>query len=133
MQSTNPYVAIVDDDASVCRAIRRLLLSIEIEADIFLSGEEFLTAWSEDPTRLPACVLLDIHMPGKNGLEIQRQLSGSGISVIIMTAFDEIGLHQQALGSGAAGYLRKPFSESILLSTVKTALQEPASSGTKIS
>ncbi|MEI5999033.1 response regulator [Paraburkholderia bengalensis] len=132
MQSTSPYVAIVDDDASVCRAIRRLLLSIDIEADIFISGEEFLSAWSKKPARSPACVLLDIHMPGKNGLEIQRQLSGSGISVIIMTAFDEIGLHQQALCSGAAGYLRKPFSESILLSTVKTALQEAASSETKI-
>ncbi|MBP0590770.1 response regulator [Paraburkholderia sp. LEh10] len=128
MHSTSPYVAIVDDDASVCRAIRRLLLSIEIEADIFLSGEEFLSAWSNDPKRLPACVILDIHMPGMNGLEVQRQLSGSGISIIIMTAFDEIGVHQQALSSGAAGYLRKPFSESILLSTVKTALQEQTSS-----
>lgn len=131
MENAKPYVAIVDDDASVCRAIRRLLLSIGIDADTFLSGDEFLSAWSDVSVRRPGCVILDIHMPGTNGLEVQRQLSGYGIPVIIITAFDEIDLRQQALASGAAGYLRKPFTDSILLSTVEMALQGAPSPDTE--
>ena len=131
MENAKPYVAIVDDDASVCRAIRRLLLSIGIDADTFLSGDEFLSAWSDVSVRRPGCVILDIHMPGTNGLEVQRQLSGYGIPVIIITAFDEIDLRQQALTSGAAGYLRKPFTDSILLSTVEMALQGAPSPDTE--
>ena len=131
MENAKPYVAIVDDDASVCRAIRRLLLSIGIDADTFLSGDEFLSAWSDVLVRRPGCVILDIHMPGTNGLEVQRQLSGSGIPVIIITAFDEIDLRQQALASGATGYLRKPFTDSILLSTVEMALQGAPSPDTE--
>ena len=131
MENAKPYVAIVDDDASVCRAIRRLLLSIGIDADTFQSGDEFLSAWSDVSVRRQGCVILDIHMPGTNGLEVQRQLSGSGIPIIIITAFDEIDLRQQALASGAAGYLRKPFTDSILLSTVEMALQGASSSDTE--
>lgn len=127
MDNVKPYVAIVDDDASVCRAIRRLLLSIGIEADTFLSGDEFLGVWSDASVRRPDCVILDIHMPGTNGLEVQRQISGSRVPVIIITAFDEIDVRRQALTSGAAGYLRKPFTDSILLSAVKMALQGASS------
>lgn len=128
MDNTTPYVAIVDDDASVCRAIRRLLFSVGIESESFLSGDEFLRVWSETLDRKPGCIILDIHMPGTNGLDVQRQLSGCGVPVIVVTAFDEIGLRQQALASGAAGYLRKPITDSILISTVKAALDNASPS-----
>jgi FixJ family two-component response regulator len=125
MGNAKPFVAIVDDDASVGKAIRRLLRSAGIGADAYLSGDEFLDTLSSMPSYLPGCVVLDVQMPGLNGLEVQQRLSGSGIPVILITAHDDVGVRSQGLASGAFGYLRKPFDDSLLIKMVRAALGVP--------
>ncbi|WP_206997089.1 response regulator transcription factor [Trinickia mobilis] len=122
MGNLKPFVAVVDDDDSVGRAIKRLLSSVGIGADTFSSGDDFLDMLSSMPSYRPGCVILDIQMPGMNGLEVQRRLDGSGMPVILITAYDDVGVRAQALASGAVAYLRKPFNDSILIKTVQTAL-----------
>jgi FixJ family two-component response regulator len=122
MGNLNPFVAVVDDDESVGRAIKRLLRSVGIGADTYLGGEDFLDTLASMPSYRPGCVILDIQMPGLNGLEVQRRLDGSGIPVILITAHDDVNVRSQALASGAVGYLRKPFNDSILIKNVQAAL-----------
>jgi FixJ family two-component response regulator len=66
--------------------------------------------------------VLDVQMPGSNGLEVQRRLAGSGIPMVFITAHDEAGVRQQALAAGAAAYLRKPFNDEVLIKAVRTAI-----------
>jgi FixJ family two-component response regulator len=122
MGDSIPFVAVVDDDDSVSRAIKRLLRSVGIKADAYSSGTEFLDTLAAMPSYRPGCVILDIQMPGLNGLEVQLRLAGSGIPVILITAYDDVGVRSQALASGAVGYLSKPFNDSILIKTVQAAL-----------
>ncbi|MGA7813335.1 response regulator transcription factor [Caballeronia sp.] len=122
MVNLNPIVAVIDDDESVCRAIKRLLRSVGIGAETFSSGDEFLDTLSAIPSYRPACVILDIQMPGTNGLEVQRQLAPMGLPVIVITAYDELSARQTAIGSGAAAYLRKPFNGAILIKAVEMAI-----------
>jgi FixJ family two-component response regulator len=122
MDNAKPFVAIVDDDESVSRAIKRLLRSAGIGADSYLSGDAFLDKLASMPSYRPACVILDIQMPGLNGLEVQQRLSGSGIPVILITAHDDAGVRSQGLASGALGYLCKPFNDSLLIKMVHAAL-----------
>jgi CheY-like chemotaxis protein len=123
METVKPFVIIVDDDDSVSRAIRRLLGSIGIRADTFSSGNDFLEALSSIPSYYPGCVILDVLMPGLSGLEVQRRLAGSGIPVVFITAHDDIGVREQALANGAAGYLRKPFDDKLFVRAVRSALE----------
>ena len=122
MSQVKPFVAVVDDDESVSRAITRLLRSAGFASDAFKTGDEFLDMFNSIPSYRPACVVLDVQMPGSNGLEVQRQLAGSGIPVIFITAHDETGVRGQALAAGAAAYLRKPFNDEILIKAVRTAI-----------
>ncbi|MFM0628199.1 response regulator transcription factor [Paraburkholderia xenovorans] len=122
MVNPNQIVAVVDDDESVCRAIRRLLQSVGIEAETFASGEEFLDTLSAIPSYRPSCVILDIQMPGISGLEVQRQLAPTGLPVIMITAHDELSARQTALVSGAVAYLRKPLNGAILIKAVEMAV-----------
>ncbi|MFJ1258197.1 response regulator transcription factor [Cupriavidus sp. CuC1] len=122
MSKVKPFVAIVDDDESVGRAIKRLLRSIGMQADAFASGEAFLEHVSSLPSYRPDCVILDIQMPGLNGLEVQQRLAGSGMPVIFITAYDDIAVREQALAAGAAAYLRKPFNDELFVMTVRSAL-----------
>lgn len=122
MGNAKPFVAVVDDDESVGRAVKRLLRAVGIGADTFTSGEDFLDMISSVPSYRPGCVILDIQMPGLNGLEVQRRLAGSGIPVILITAHEDVGVREHALASGAAGYLRKPFNGTLFIRTVQSAL-----------
>ncbi len=122
MVNATPFVAVVDDDESVGRAIRRLLRSVGINADAFASGDDFLDTLSSMPSYRPACAILDIQMPGTNGLEVQRRLAGTGIPVIAITAHDDVAVRGEALAAGAVGYLRKPFNDLVLIRTVQTAM-----------
>jgi FixJ family two-component response regulator len=122
MVNPNQIVAVVDDDESVCRAIRRLLQSVGIEAETFSSGEEFLDTLSAIPSYRPSCVILDIQMPGISGLEVQRQLAPIGVPIIMITAHDELAARQTALVSGAVAYLRKPLNGAILIKAVEMAV-----------
>jgi FixJ family two-component response regulator len=122
MSKDKPFVAVVDDDESVSRAIKRLLRSTELASDTFKTGDDFLDMFDSIPSYRPACIVLDIQMPGLNGLEVQRRLEGSGIPVIFITAHDEIGVREQALAAGPAAYLRKPFNDEVFIKAVRTAI-----------
>lgn len=121
MTARNASVAIVDDDESVGRAIKRLLRSFGIDADMYLSGEEFTDKLAPQG-RPPACVILDIQMPGMSGLDVLKRLEGSGIPVIFVTAHDDAETRQKALTSSTIGYLSKPFDDSLLFEMVQRAL-----------
>ena len=117
-----PFVVVVDDDESVCRAIKRQLRSIKVAAESFTSGEAFLEAMLSIPSYRPACVILDVQMPGLSGLEVQKRLAGSGIPIIFITAHDGIGVREQALSAGALAYLSKPFDDEIFVKAVRAAI-----------
>jgi FixJ family two-component response regulator len=122
MSQVKQLVAVVDDDESVSRAIKRLLRSTGLASDTFKTGDDFLDMFESIPSYRPACIVLDIQMPGLNGLEVQQRLAGSGIPVIFITAHDEAGVRKQALAAGAAAYLRKPFNDEVLIKAVRTAI-----------
>jgi len=129
MENAKPFVVVVDDDASVARALKRLLRSIGVDAQSFASGEAFLHALTTLPSWHPDCVILDIQMPGLNGLEVQLRIAGTGLPVIIITACDDTGVMEQALSAGAFGYFRKPFDDQLFIQTVRAALAK--SQGTR--
>jgi FixJ family two-component response regulator len=114
-------IAVVDDDESVRRATRRLLRAAGHEVETYASGTEFLEAF---PHHKPCCVIVDLHMPGMSGLEVQSRLAASGadIPVIFITAYDDPGARDRAQQAGAAAYLRKPFSEEVLLEAIHAAV-----------
>jgi FixJ family two-component response regulator len=122
MVNLNQIVAVVDDDESVCRAIKRLLRSVGIKAETFSSDEEFRGTLSSTASYRPACVVLDFQMQGINGLELQRRLAPTSVPVIFITAHDDPAVREKAFASGAAGYLRKPFNDVILAKAVEIAL-----------
>jgi FixJ family two-component response regulator len=119
----------VDDDESVCRALRRLLRSLSMDAEIFSSGQQFLDLVEAMPSFHPDCLVLDVQMPGMNGLELQDRLAMTGqtIPVIFITAHDEVGVRERALGAGALAFLRKPFDDELLVRTLRAALANVAS------
>jgi FixJ family two-component response regulator len=122
MSQVKPFVAVVDDDESVSRAIKRLLRSAGLAADTFKTGDHFLDMFDSIPSYRPACVVLDVQMPGLNGLEVQQRLAGSSIPVVFITAHDEADVRKQALTAGAAAYLLKPFNDEVLIKAVRTAI-----------
>jgi FixJ family two-component response regulator len=122
MINVEQIVAVIDDDKSVCRAIKRLLLSVGIKAETFATGEEFLDTLSSTASYRPACVIMDFQMPGINGLELQRRLAPTRVPIIFITAHDDPTVRDKALASGAAGFVRKPFNAARLVKTVEIAL-----------
>ncbi|MWL90486.1 response regulator transcription factor [Cupriavidus sp. SW-Y-13] len=116
-------VAVVDDDASVARSTARLLRAAGIGADVYVSGDDFLHRIRDDPRYRPDCVILDVCMPGLNGLEVQQQLIGLPMSLIFITAHDVPAARDTALAAGAIGYLRKPFHAAQLIELVRGVLR----------
>ena len=116
-----PYVAIVDDEEPVRKALRRLLRASGLQAESYASGQEFLDAAAQRP---PDCVVLDLHMPRMSGLQTLRKLqaSMSKLPIVIITAHDEPATREQCLAAGAAAYLRKPLDERLLLNAISAAL-----------
>jgi len=124
MPKRNPMIAIVDDEESVCRALKRLVQSLGFDAQTFWSGDEFLESVRGIPGFRPDCVILDVQMPGTKGLAVQEQLAQTDRSppVIIITAHDAPGVRERALSGGAIAFLRKPFSDEQLVQTLHQAL-----------
>ena len=121
----NLIVSIVDDDVSVRRSTRRLLRSSGFQAEAFASAEEFLDSKSAGET---ACLILDLRMPGMNGLELQRRLAQNGnpVPVIFLSARASEEDERSALRAGAVQFLRKPTSKEALLSAIRDALRRPS-------
>lgn len=118
-------IALVEDEAPVRIALARLLRLASYEVSAYASGEEFLTALAES---MPRCVVLDVHLPGLSGIEVQRQLRSDRVQVpvVFITASEDPGLEREASESGGLCLLRKPFSSDQLLAAVASALQWPA-------
>ena len=119
--ATPILISIVDDDESVRGGLRRLLSSVGFAVNTFASTEDYL---SSDQAGSPDCLLLDIRMPGKSGIELQRQLvaNHSQIPVIFITAHEEETARAQALIGPTRTVLIKPFSEEALLNAINDAL-----------
>lgn len=115
-------VYVVDDDLSVCNALRRLLKSSQYRVHTFASAEELRRS---DFKSSPGCLLLDIKLPGIGGFELQEELIASGVQipVIFITGQDRNGMEERAMRLGASAYLRKPFDEMVLLDAVRVALK----------
>jgi FixJ family two-component response regulator len=124
MNKSRPLIAIVDDDGSVRRALKRLVRSLGMNSEIFASGQEFLDCIDAMPSFHADCAILDVQMPGMNGLEVQDRLARrrSHIPVIFITAHDDVGVRERALASGAVAFLRKPFDDELLAKTLRAAL-----------
>jgi FixJ family two-component response regulator len=118
-----PLIHVVDDDPSVVIALRRLLHSWGMQVRTFASGEEFLSALTRSPDA--DCSVIDVQMPGMTGLEVQERMNRAGmdVPVIFITAHDEGGVEENALRAGAAGFLRKPFTDEALVGLIRIALQ----------
>ena len=114
-------VAIVDDDASVRVSTRRLLRWSGLRAEAFGSAEEFLRSEFLGQT---SCLVLDVRMPGMDGLELQRRLTeiGQRIPIVFLSARASEEEEKRALRAGAAGFLRKPVSKEALLSAIESVL-----------
>ena len=125
MTESKPLIAIVDDDESVCRALRRLVRSLTMDAATFTSGQEFLDLLEAMPSFQPDCLILDVQMPGMNGLELKNRLAiiGNTIPVIFITAHDEVGVREKAFAAGAVAFLCKPFNDELLIKTMHGALE----------
>jgi FixJ family two-component response regulator len=110
-----PLIAVVDDDVSVCRALKRLVRTHGINADTFTSGVDFLQMIETTPAFEPQCVILDVHMPGLDGFQVRTQLGTlrPHIPIIFLTAVAVPSKHAQRLTRGAVALFSKPFDEDL--------------------
>ena len=115
-------VFVVDDDPSVRRAIKRLIESVGLRVEAFASAQEFLRVQQLD---IPSCLVLDIRLPRKSGLELQRELAESNhpIPIIFITAHGDIPMTVRAMKAGAVEFLTKPFRDQDLLDAIHHALE----------
>jgi FixJ family two-component response regulator len=122
MTEPEPIVLVVDDDASLCRGIERLLRSVGLNAATFVSAHEFM---QHPPPEGPACLVLDVRMPGMSGLELQQELvtAGLGLPVIFLTGHGTVPMSVRALKTGAADFLQKPVEDQVLLDAIHHALE----------
>jgi FixJ family two-component response regulator len=116
-----PTVFIVDDDAAMRAAIQGLLKSASLRSESFGTAEEFLRSKRPDG---PSCLVLDVSLPGVNGLDFQRELADAGIQIpiIFVTGHGDIPMTVRAMKSGALEFLTKPFQDQDLLEAIRQAL-----------
>jgi two-component system, LuxR family, response regulator FixJ len=128
MTKVPPHVAVVDDEEPVRKALMRLMRSVGLSVETFGSGAEFLESLD---TRLPDCVILDLHMPHMNGFKVQGHLTrkNAALPVIIITGHDLPDARERAMAGGASAFLRKPVLDHILLDAIfaatSTKIEQP--------
>jgi FixJ family two-component response regulator len=117
-EKTNVYI--VDDDISVRKALKRFVTSAGYYVETYGSAQEFLDAV---PVYAEGCLILDLRMPGLNGLGLQTQLAvlGFKLPIIFITAFDNPHDRKQAMDAGAVAFLQKPFSDKAMLDAIESA------------
>jgi FixJ family two-component response regulator len=123
MKLAGGTVSVIDDDESVRRALGRLIRSFGLNVETFASAEEFLTPGER---RAPACLILDMRMPGMSGLELQERLTAAGrrIPVVFIAGHPDESARRDALAAGAVEFLQKPFDDRVLLDAVARALEQ---------
>lgn len=126
MSDEQPLVYVIDDDASVRAGLDRLLRSVGLTVMSFASTREFMQAARPD---LPACLVLDIRMPGQGGLEFQREFAAAGdpLPIIFITGHGDVPMAVQAMKAGAVEFLSKPFREQDLLDAINLAIDKDRS------
>jgi len=117
-----PIVFAVDDDPSMREALARLFRSIGMRAQIFASAQDFLKFKRPDA---PACLVLDVRLPGLSGLDLQRELTAAdcAIPIIFITGHGDIPMSVEAMKAGAVEFLTKPFRDQALLDAIHHAIQ----------
>src|SRR5258708_6813919 len=121
VEMTRGLISVVDDDESIRRTTTFLIESFGFRAAAFESAEKFLQSGQLHDT---SCLIVDVQMPGMNGLELQSELAAAGYSIpiIFVTAYDDKESRGRAMQAGAVAFLGKPFSDEQLLQTVRSAL-----------
>ena len=121
MQVADKLIAVVDDDPSVRSATVDLLASVGFACEAFEAAEDYLQS---DAAKRTACLILDVRMPGLNGLELQRLMADQGraVPIIFITSYPNERVRRRAIGAGAICYLSKPYSEKELLDCIRLAL-----------
>lgn len=115
-----PFIAVVDDEEPVRKALKRLLRAAGLEAEGYASGKDFLAA-----ERRPDCVVLDLHMPVMSGSQVLAQIRKMARRppVVVITAHDVPEKRDECLAAGACAYLRKPLEDRLLLNAISAALR----------
>lgn len=122
METDNPVVFVVDDDAAICESLRLLIGDIGLEVRTFTSAGQFLAHY--DPTQ-GGCLVLDVRMSGTSGLELQAKLRDLGwrIPLIIITGHGDVPMAVEAMKAGALDFLEKPFRDQVLLDSIQKAIE----------
>jgi len=117
-----PIVFVIDDDDSVRRSLERLLRSVDLDVETFASAQDFLRKPMPDR---PACVVLDLRLPGPSGLELQESLirSGHEVPIVFISGHADVPSSVRAIKAGAVDFLQKPFSDQALLDIIHGALR----------
>ena len=121
MTTSQPLIAVIDDEKVVCRALERLLVASRFDVITFPSGKEFMESLN---ARHFDCAVLDLNMPGLGGLDVLKWLRNEGcrMPIIIITGRDERSIRSSCLAAGASAYLPKPLDPSDLLQAIANAL-----------
>lgn len=121
MSSPNATIFVVDDDTSVRTALKRLIRSLGFIVEAFDSAQAFLDREDHDG---PACLILDIRMPGTSGIELQKQLTETGvhIPIIFITGHGNVQMSVKAMKAGALDFIEKPFDDQTLIDAIHTAI-----------
>jgi len=121
MAEAPSWIAVVDDDPSVLKALRRLLRARALDARTFGSGQEFLAALSDG---LPECLIVDLQMPEMSGVELQQHLVRKGIRIptIVITAHGDAGVRERCTAAGAIAFLLKPLQDTALFAAIDKAI-----------
>ncbi|MGO9084812.1 MAG: response regulator transcription factor [Candidatus Sulfotelmatobacter sp.] len=122
MLNVTPIVFVVDDDVSVRESLELLIRCDGWQPQTFASAQEFL----DHPRALvPSCLVLDVSLPGLNGLDLQKRVADdrTDMPIIFITGYGDVPMTVQAMKAGAVEFLTKPFSDDVLLSAIRTALE----------
>jgi FixJ family two-component response regulator len=122
MSNVTPIVFIVDDDASVRESLELLVQTQGWQPETFASAQEFL---DRPRTLVPSCLVLDLSLPGLNGLELQKRIAvdRTDLPIIFITGYGDVPKTVQAMKAGAVEFLTKPFNDEVLLTAVRQALE----------
>jgi FixJ family two-component response regulator len=120
MVATSRFIAVVDDDTSILKALERLLSARSWVTKTYRSGRQFLSSLNDE---LPGCLILDLHMPEMSGLEVQETLINRGIEIptIIITSNTDAAMRERCMVAGAVAYLPKPVRRADLFAAIDAA------------